>query len=607
MPIYKNWQDFHEMRDESKVPVIYGAGQNGRRLLNVHKVIPDYFCDKNARQIKSIRREEKRRAIPVLTLKKLLAELNGRDADILVSNLDATVIESLREIFDKTKFTENTVIYFYNPDQAFSYAVLKSFGNTDLLLKSAYSNNSFSGADEYEKFIKNMSAKITFKDGRVMQRWNTILPEKSKISYKQNIYFFCDSRFMDARFKIEQEIQFILLSLLNADNNNFQIENYSLPKYCEGTIFQLTNASLIKNSIVVINNIENPYLLAIAKQYCRKYNCRLIYYFLPEIHSRNTFTDYEKWYIKRQFMDKSDYNSNVSLKRLVREMDIEFYEPPDEFFNSDKTIFLDIRHLGGYGNEIIAKHLHSIITNKIKPDSAYCDFYLEPKEKIKYTLSVIPTIVPDFKNYSANLKKHKSNYENCGAIVMNCNPFTLGHRHLIEYAANIAEHLYIFVVEEDKSEFSFADRYKLVKKNTDDLKNTTVLPSGKFIISSITFNKYFGKSGVSKEQANEQDVSLDLLIFAAGIAPELNIKTRFVGQEPFDPVTRHYNEEMKKILPEYGCEVVEIPRLEKNGSAVSASRARELLKERNFEEIKKIVPKATLRYLLKDHDGPVQC
>jgi [citrate (pro-3S)-lyase] ligase len=88
-----------------------------------------------------------------------------------------------------------------------------------------------------------------------------------------------------------------------------------------------------------------------------------------------------------------------------------------------------------------------------------------------------------------------------------------------------------------------------------------------------------------------------LLIFAATIAPELNIKTRFVGQESFDPVTSHYNEEMKKILPEYGCKVVEIPRLEENGNAVSASLVRKLLKERNFEEIKKIVPKATYAFL----------
>jgi len=159
----------------------------------------------------------------------------------------------------------------------------------------------------------------------------------------------------------------------------------------------------------------------------------------------------------------------------------------------------------------------------------------------------------------------------------------------------------IAVFHQLKSEFSFKDRYKLVKQNTSDLKNITVLPSGKFIISSQTFDAYFGKSSVSEEQAIEQDVSFDLLIFAAAIAPTLNIKTRFVGQEPFDPLTRHYNEEMKKLLPEYGCNVVEIPRLEKDSSAVSASRVRKFLKDGNFEEIRKIVPEATFRYLRKKY------
>ena len=95
-----------------------------------------------------------------------------------------------------------------------------------------------------------------------------------------------------------------------------------------------------------------------------------------------------------------------------------------------------------------------------------------------------------------------------------------------------------------------------------------------------------------------------LLFEEQAIAPTLNIKTRFVGQEPFDPLTRHYNEEMKKLLPEYGCGVVEIPRLEKDGGAVSASRVRKFLKDGNFEEIKKIVPEETFRYLKKNRENP---
>jgi len=47
------------------------------------------------------------------------------------------------------------------------------------------------------------------------------------------------------------------------------------------------------------------------------------------------------------------------------------------------------------------------------------------------------------------------------------------------------------------------------------------------------------------------------------------------------------------------CDVVEIPRLEKDSGAISASRVRKFLKDGNFEEIRKIVPEATFRYLRK--------
>ena len=80
-----------------------------------------------------------------------------------------------------------------------------------------------------------------------------------------------------------------------------------------------------------------------------------------------------------------------------------------------------------------------------------------------------------------------------GAIVMNCNPFTRGHRYLIESAAKQVDTLYVFVVEEDKSFFPFTERLMLVRNGIKDLSNVIVLPSGKFMISSLTFPEYFVK------------------------------------------------------------------------------------------------------------------
>jgi [citrate (pro-3S)-lyase] ligase len=181
-----------------------------------------------------------------------------------------------------------------------------------------------------------------------------------------------------------------------------------------------------------------------------------------------------------------------------------------------------------------------------------------------------------------------------GAIVMNCNPFTLGHRHLIEYAAQQVEHLYVFVVEEDRSIFPFKDRLGLVKAGTADLANVTILPSGKFIISTLTFSEYFNKS---KLQDKTIDPSQDVELFAKEIAPALCITLRFVGEEPLDTVTQQYNDTMRHILPRYGIEFIEIPRKTTDKEPISASRVRELLKRGDLEAIAKLVPSSTLEYL----------
>jgi [citrate (pro-3S)-lyase] ligase len=191
---------------------------------------------------------------------------------------------------------------------------------------------------------------------------------------------------------------------------------------------------------------------------------------------------------------------------------------------------------------------------------------------------------------------HSQIFGKIGSIVMNCNPFTLGHRYLVEQAACCVRHLYIFAVEEDKSIFPFEDRIKLIKAGTSDLPNVTVLPSGKFIISSLTFSDYFNKSEL---QYRPIDPSMDVSLFGKEIAPVLNITVRFAGEEPLDKVTKQYNDTMKRILPEYGIEFVEIPRKKYGNQVISASRVRKLLEDKNFNEIKNIVPETTLEYLMK--------
>ena len=180
-----------------------------------------------------------------------------------------------------------------------------------------------------------------------------------------------------------------------------------------------------------------------------------------------------------------------------------------------------------------------------------------------------------------------------GAAVMNCNPFTLGHRYLVETAAKECDWVYVFVLSEDKSRFSSADRMEMVKRGTADLKNVTVLPTGPYLISSATFPTYFLKD---REQAGLVQCQLDIQIFLGHYVPYFGITHRYVGTEPLSPMTRQYNEALHQI-ENHGIILRELPRLEKEEEPVSASAVRKLMEQDDRAQLQKLVPETTWQYL----------
>lgn len=268
--------------------------------------------------------------------------------------------------------------------------------------------------------------------------------------------------------------------------------------------------------------------------------------------------------------------------------------------------FLDsVLHTNSRGNKVIAdslyKELEKLNWISSKPNAT-------PREAVSAPVEDMDELThgqkvygdnPELQKFVKTLEPYKRGTSSSlnGSIVMNCNPFTLGHRYLIEYAASRVDYLYIFVVEENRSYFDFKDRFELVKKGTADLKNVIVLPSGNFIISATTFPGYFYKSSLKEAKI---DCSNDINVFAEYIAPVLNIKVRFAGQEPLDPVTNQYNEGMAEILPSHGIKFDVIPRKkdEDGQGVISASRVRKCLEEGNLSEIRQIVPQTTYDYLV---------
>ena len=153
-----------------------------------------------------------------------------------------------------------------------------------------------------------------------------------------------------------------------------------------------------------------------------------------------------------------------------------------------------------------------------------------------------------------------------GVVVMNCNPFTLGHRYLIEQAAKQVERLFVMVVREDCSLFAYVERKAMVEQGVAHLENVTVIDGSEYAISQATFPTYFLKR---LDDAADTQMLLDLDLFRRHIAPALGATVRFVGTEPTDRLTRRYNQLMHEVL----ADVRETARLEKEGNAVSASRS----------------------------------
>lgn len=178
-----------------------------------------------------------------------------------------------------------------------------------------------------------------------------------------------------------------------------------------------------------------------------------------------------------------------------------------------------------------------------------------------------------------------------GVVVMNCNPFTLGHRYLIEQAAKQVERLFVMVVREDCSLFAYAERKAMVEQGVAHLENVTVIDGSEYAISQATFPTYFLKR---LDDAADTQMLLDLDLFRRHIAPALGATVRFVGTEPTDRLTRRYNQLMHEVL----ADVRETARLEKKGNAVSASRVRKAMEQGDMSTIRQLVPPTTLPYII---------
>lgn len=276
------------------------------------------------------------------------------------------------------------------------------------------------------------------------------------------------------------------------------------------------------------------------------------------------------------------------------------------FGNLLKCIAVDENHRG---EDLTASVLTLLRQEAFQNGYSHLFLYTKPENKLLFSsLLFYPIAQTDsvllmenkkggIDDFLAGLPVEKSGGK-VGSLVMNCNPFTLGHRYLAETASAECDRVYIFVLSEEQSRFSAKDRMEMVKRGTADLSNVSVLPTGPYMISSATFPTYF-----LKETLNTSDVQckLDIEVFTKYFVPHFSITHRYVGSEPLCPVTNSYNRLLAKNLPKHNVSLIEIPRKREGDAPISASLVRKLIDSGNIEDVKKLLPKTTFDYLRENN------
>ena len=243
---------------------------------------------------------------------------------------------------------------------------------------------------------------------------------------------------------------------------------------------------------------------------------------------------------------------------------------------------------------------HLFLYTKVKSAKFFGDLGFYEIARVDGTLVFMENRKTGFPNYLAALEKTRTQGVSA-ALVMNANPFTLGHQYLVETAAANCDTLHLFVLSEDASLVPFAVRKRLVREGVAHIPNVVLHDSGPYIISSATFPSYFLKDEAAVIDGHAR---LDMAVFTR-IARALNVTERYVGEEPTSQVTGLYNQIMARELPKAGIACHVIPRKEAGGRAISASTVRQALQAGDWEALRALVPESTYRYFTSPEAAPV--
>ena len=295
-------------------------------------------------------------------------------------------------------------------------------------------------------------------------------------------------------------------------------------------------------------------------------------------------------------MFDTDYNlvaTGSCFKNTLRCFAVDHHHQGEGLLNTVISHLIDYEYTMG--------NLDLFIYTKITTAKFFADVGFYEVARVDNRLVFMENRKDGFSRYLDNLAKDCKNAPKIGGVVMNANPFTLGHQYLLEKASQSCDYVHVFVLSEEASPIPFSVRYDLVKKGSAQFKNLLYHPSGDYIISSATFPSYFLQED---NLIIETQAALDVKIFIK-IAEKLGINQRFVGEEPFSRVTGIYNKVMGEELKKASIMYTIIPRRENAQGPISASKIRESIKNGRIEEIKSAVPQSTYEFFTSEDAKPI--
>lgn len=290
------------------------------------------------------------------------------------------------------------------------------------------------------------------------------------------------------------------------------------------------------------------------------------------------------WYDQHQMVATGSLAGNV-MKYIAIDPD---YQEGGSMFNQVVSYVVNQASQHGY--------FHLMVFTKPK--------YVKSFQYVGFTLlaqadhgAVLETGTPGIQDYLAKISRFSQSDHSIAGIVMNANPFTRGHLALIREASQENDGVYVFVVQEEKSLFTFKERYQLVESGTADLKNVKVVPGGDYMVSSATFPAYFLKD---ENDVVHYQAQLDGLLFKKQIASPLKINRRYLGSEPFSNTTEIYNQELSSVLPP-DVEVKIVPRAQNNaGEIISATKVRKMIATGQLDQLGEMVPGPTKQFIARN-------